>query len=203
MLLNADKSWYKFRKYSLLQIKNLCTMVYQYENAGNNQRIYKEVGSDKKLKWDAAQVDPDTKRLIDEVVAQGYVIIKNAFTDAEVDEALEELRRLSASSDAGPAATGGRNTFEGFKTQRIYSLLNKSRVFDKFTIHPSVVALNKYFMDPGWLLSVIHSISIQPGEKPQTLHHDDGQITIPRPHRPLGSVGSRDPDSICRVQPHG
>lgn len=163
-------------------------MVYQYGNAGNNQRIYNEVGSVKKLKWDAAHVDPDTQRLIDEVAAQGYVVIKNAYTDAEVDEALGELRRLSASADAGPAAAGGRNPFEGFKTHRIYSLLNKSRVFDKFAAHPSVVALNDYFMDPGWLLSVLHSISIQPGENPQTLHHDDGQITMPRPHRPLGSV---------------
>ncbi|KAK7710486.1 hypothetical protein SLS64_000176 [Diaporthe eres] len=163
-------------------------MVYQYKDAGNNQRIYNEVGSVKKLKWDAAQVDPDTQKLIDQVVAQGFVIIQNAFTDAEVDEALEELRRLSASPDAGPAASGGRNPFEGFKTHRIYSLLNKSRVFDKFAAHPSVVALNDYFMDPGWLLSVMHSISIQPGENPQTLHHDDGQITIPRPHRPLGSA---------------
>lgn len=163
-------------------------MVYQYEQAGNNQRIYNEVGSVKKLKWDAAQVDPNTQKLIDEVVAQGYVVIKNAFTDAEVDEALEELRRLSASPGAGPASTGGRNPFEGYKTHRIYSLLNKSRVFDKFAAHPSVVALNDYFMDPGWLLSVMHSISIQPGENPQTLHHDDGQITIPRPHRPMGSV---------------
>lgn len=147
----------------------------------------------KKLQWDAVHVDTKTKKLIDEVVAQGYVIIKNAFTDAQVDEALEELRRLSGTPEAGPASSGGRNPFEGFKTHRIYSLLNKSRVFDKFAMHPSVVALNNYFMDPGWLLSVMHSISIQPGEKSQTLHHDDGQITIPRPHRPLGSVGTESP----------
>ncbi|KAL1857055.1 hypothetical protein Daus18300_010503 [Diaporthe australafricana] len=153
-------------------------MVYQYEDGGNYQRIYQEVGSLKKLKWDAEPVDADTQKLIDQVVAQGYVIIKDAFTNAQADEALEDLARLSAASDAGPAAAGGRNTFEGFQTQRIYNLVNKSRVFDKFILHPSVVALNNFFMDPGWLLSVCHSINIQPGENPQTLHHDDGHAIM-------------------------
>lgn len=94
---------------------------------------------------------------------------------------------------AETSASGGRNPFEGLKTHRIYSLLNKSRVFDKFAAHPSVFALIYYFMDPGWLLSVMRSVSIQPVEKPQTLHHDDSQITILRPHRPLGSVSARIP----------
>lgn len=169
---------------------SLNKMVYQLEDASSNQRINQEVGSVKKLKWDAEPVDASTQKLIDEVVAQGYVIIKNAFTNTQADEALEELARLSAGSDAGPAAAGGRNPFEGYQTQRIYNLVNKSRVFDKFILHPSVVALNNYFMDPGWLLSVCHSISIQPGEDPQTLHHDDGHVTVPRPHRPFGTAST-------------
>ncbi|KAF4976230.1 hypothetical protein FZEAL_7068 [Fusarium zealandicum] len=163
-------------------------MVYEHTDAGNNQQIYREVDSIKKLKWNDKTRDAYTQELIDHVIENGYVVIKNAFAEAEVDEALQELDHLYQTDEAGPASTGGRNTFEGFKTQRIYSLLNKSRVFDKFTIHPSVVALNDYFMDPGWLISVFQSINIRPGENPQTLHHDDGYTTVPRPHRPFGSA---------------
>jgi hypothetical protein len=82
----------------------------------------------------------------------------------------------------------GRNNFEGLNTNRIYSLLNKSRVFDKFVVIPRVLALNSYFLDEGYLLSAFHTISINPGEKAQSLHHDDGYIQFPRPRLPFGSA---------------
>lgn len=162
-------------------------MSYRPEEPLNNTIINGQVGSDKKLF--RKPVDPDTQELINSVIKDGYVILESIFTPAEVDEATQELGVLANGADtAGPASVGGRNKFEGFRTRRIYSLLNKSRVFDKFATHPKVVALNDYFLDPGWLLSVFQSICIQPGEEPQTLHHDDGYATLPRPHRPLGTV---------------
>jgi hypothetical protein len=82
----------------------------------------------------------------------------------------------------------GRNPFEGLNTNRIYSLLNKTRVFDKFLIIPRVLALNDYFLDEGYLLSALHSISINPGEQRQGLHHDDGYIQFPRPRMPFGAA---------------
>jgi ectoine hydroxylase-related dioxygenase (phytanoyl-CoA dioxygenase family) len=82
----------------------------------------------------------------------------------------------------------GRNDFEGHNTNRIYSLLNKSRVFDKFTVIPRVLELNDYFLDPGYLISAFHTIVINPGEKAQSLHHDDGYIQAPRPRRPFGAA---------------
>ena len=82
----------------------------------------------------------------------------------------------------------GRNNFEGLNTNRIYSLINKSRVFDKFLIIPRVLALNDFFLDEGYLLSALHTISINPGEKAQALHHDDGYIQFPRPRLPFGSA---------------
>jgi hypothetical protein len=39
-----------------------------------------------------------------------------------------------------------------------------------------------------YLLSAFHTISINPGEKPQALHHDDGYIQFPRPRMPFGSA---------------
>ncbi|KAF5621340.1 phytanoyl dioxygenase [Fusarium tjaetaba] len=155
--------------------------------APNSIIINRETGAAKRL-GEKAPVTRHLQKLIDETVSNGYVIIPNAFTDAEVDEANTELRRLASSPEAGPAVSGGRNRFEGLRTNRIYALLNKSRVFDKFALHPDILGLNEHFLDQGFLLNAFHSINIQPGEEPQTIHHDDGFITIPRPHRPFGTA---------------
>ena len=120
---------------------------------------------------------------IEHVLKHGYVIIRDAFTKAEAKEARDEIDRL-----LGQSPLKGRNPFEGLNTNRIYSLLNKTRVFDKFTVIPRVLALNDYFLDPGYLLTAFHTISINPGEKAQALHHDDGYIQVPRPRMPFGSA---------------
>ncbi|KAJ0301731.1 hypothetical protein COL5a_005749 [Colletotrichum fioriniae] len=144
---------------------------------------------------------PNIETLIAHVEQHGYVIIPSAFSAPEVDEAHAEIVRLTSSpKTAGPAGgfsagandkdsttTGGRNSFEGFKTHRIYALLNKSPVFHKFPTHPALLALNNHFLDPGFLLNAFHSVYIQPGEAPQALHHDDGYVGVPRPHRSFGT----------------
>ncbi|KAH7205116.1 uncharacterized protein BKA55DRAFT_629165 [Fusarium redolens] len=161
-------------------------MSYRPEEPGNNSIINSDVGTYAKLF--NKKVDPHNEDLIHSVIENGFVILENMFTEAEVEEACQELKRLSESDAAGPASSGGRNKFEGFRTNRIYALLNKSRVFDKFVAHPKIVALNDYFFDPGWLVSTFQSITLQSGAEAQTLHHDDGYITVPRPHRPFGSA---------------
>ncbi|KXH60923.1 hypothetical protein CNYM01_10991 [Colletotrichum nymphaeae SA-01] len=158
----------------------------------------------------SAPAVPNIEALIAHVEQNGYVIIPSAFSAAEADEAHAEIVSLTSSPEtAGPAGgfsadandkdsipttntsgttTGGRNSFEGFKTHRIYALLNKSPVFHKFPTHPALLALNDHFLDPGFLLNAFHSVYIQPGETPQALHHDDGYVGVPRPHRPFGTV---------------
>lgn len=149
--------------------------------------VDREVGADKRVSHRASD-DPRVKKLIEHTIEHGYVIIENAFTKAEVEETKAELARIASSPEAGPAAAHGRNSFEGLKTSRIYSLLNKSKDFEKYVIHPDILALNDYFLDPAYLLNSYHSVSIQPGEDPQTIHQDDGSIIIERPHRPFGTV---------------
>ena len=127
--------------------------------------------------------DPVTRADVEHVLEYGYVVLPDCFTKAEAKEARNEIIRL-----LGKDPLGGRNPFEGLNTNRIYSLLNKSRVFDKFVILPRVLALNDYFLDPGYLLSAFHTISINPGEKAQALHHDDGYIQFPRPRLPFGAA---------------
>ena len=81
----------------------------------------------------------------------------------------------------GKSPEFGRNPFEGLKTIRIYSLLNKSRVFDKFAVLPRVLALNDYFLDPGYNITAYHT-----GRQAQPLHYDDIFIRRPRPRAPYG-----------------
>lgn len=78
-----------------------------------------------------------SKADIEQCVEHGYVILQDVFTLDEAAEARAEIDRLS-----GKDPIPGRNVFEGLATNRIYSLLNKSRVFDKFAMLPRVLALN-------------------------------------------------------------
>jgi hypothetical protein len=155
-----------------------------------NLSVDSEVGADKRLGMGPEQDHSEIQGLIDHINEHGYVVIPNVFSSEEIEEAKAEVRRLASAPRTGAASLRGRNTFEGLKTQRIYALANKSRFFDKFALHPDVLALNNYFLDPGYLLNSFQSITIEPGETPQTLHHDDGYVTVPRPHRPFGAVRS-------------
>ena len=81
----------------------------------------------------------------------------------------------------------GRNAFEGYRTQRIYSVLNKTRVCDRLVDHPRVLAVLDRLLKPNYLLSQLQVINIAPGEDRQLLHFDDGMYPIPRPRPPLGA----------------
>ncbi|KAK3391283.1 phytanoyl-CoA dioxygenase [Podospora didyma] len=120
--------------------------------------------------------DPTIRSLVERVLEDGYVVIPNAFSEQEALEALAEIDRLH-----GRAPQVGRNFFDGYKTNRILALLGKTRVFDKFCLLPQVEALNDYFLDDDYLIYIMESITINPGEKAQTLHHDDAVTGLPRP----------------------
>lgn len=127
--------------------------------------------------------DPVSLADIEHVKQHGYVIMRDMFSRADAAAAKAEIARLS-----GSAPLVGRNPFEGLDTTRIYSLLNKTRVFDKFAVLPRVLALNDHFLDPGYQITAFHTIQINPEETPQDLHHDDGFCKFPRPRAPLGTA---------------
>ncbi|KAL7929962.1 hypothetical protein V8C35DRAFT_314254 [Trichoderma chlorosporum] len=149
-----------------------------------------EVGSAARLSRPSGPKATDARieRLIDQINRHGYAIITDAFSPQSVAEAKAEIAQLTTDPEvAGPASQRGRNTFEGYKTQRLYALANKSRVFDAFALHEDVLALNDYFLDAGYLINSFQSINILPGESAQTLHYDHGYVTMERPHRPVGT----------------
>jgi len=133
--------------------------------------------------------DLSVEPLIDHVLTYGYVILPSIFTPTQVSTANAELARLEALKSSGPASKGGRNAFEGFNTKRIYALADKSRAFDCFPIHETVLKLNDYFLQPNYLMTSYHTVNIEPGATMQEIHTDDGLVALPRP-RPLMGIGT-------------
>lgn len=80
----------------------------------------------------------------------------------------------------------GRNSFEGRRTQRIYSVLSRTRTCDRLVDNPRVLPVLDRLLMPNYLLSALQAINIQPGESAQMAHHDDCFYPIPRPRELLG-----------------
>ena len=56
----------------------------------------------------------------------------------------------------------GANPFEGYKTQRVYAPLSKTRAMDDFIDHPRILALLDALLMPNYLLSQAQIINILP-----------------------------------------
>jgi len=80
----------------------------------------------------------------------------------------------------------GRNPFEGRRTERVYTLVARGRIFEDIAADPRLMALIGAFLRPGFLLSASHAIEIRPGEVAQSPHTDDSFYPIPRPRPAIG-----------------
>jgi ectoine hydroxylase-related dioxygenase (phytanoyl-CoA dioxygenase family) len=83
----------------------------------------------------------------------------------------------------------GRNNFEGFKTERVYTLVGRGKVFEEIAQDARVLALLDALLMPGYLLTASQAICIHPGETPQPIHFDDTFYPVPRP-RPSISLST-------------
>ena len=80
----------------------------------------------------------------------------------------------------------GRNDFEGYKSERVYSLLAKSPVFAELAAHPLVLGLSEAVLGANLMLSACLAINTHPGETVQPLHFDDSFYRVPRPRPAYG-----------------
>lgn len=125
---------------------------------------------------DPAVADADLQA----VLRDGYVILPALLTSDEI----ESIRAATA-----PLLNRhGRNNFEGHATQRVYSVLNKTRACDRIADHPRVLAILDRLLLPNYLLSMLQVINILPGESAQMLHTDDGFYPLPRPRPALSAA---------------
>ncbi|OBG25795.1 phytanoyl-CoA dioxygenase family protein [Mycobacterium sp. 852002-51057_SCH5723018] len=110
----------------------------------------------------------------------GYVIWENLLSVQQCRQIREAVRPWLEHT--------GRNSFEGRRTQRIYSVLSRTRVCDRLADHPRVLAVLDRLLMPNYLLSALQAINIRPEETAQLPHHDDGFYPIPRPRAPLAAA---------------
>ena len=127
----------------------------------------------------AAVLSPDHQSLCDEIDARGYAVIEGALASDEIAAVREALAPHLAD---GPF---GRNEFEGFETQRVYSLPVKSRAFDRLIEDDAVMAVAEQLLGPSFLLTAALAINLGPGETAQGLHFDEAFYGLPRPRAPL------------------
>jgi ectoine hydroxylase-related dioxygenase (phytanoyl-CoA dioxygenase family) len=120
----------------------------------------------------------------------GYTIIEGFLGP----ERLAEVRRVLA---LYLGTHLGRNDFEGTRTERVYTLVARARVFWDIVLDARILALCERFLLPNFLLTASQAIRINPGETPQPFHSDDSfhQIPHPRPMISLSTIVAVDPFS--------
>jgi ectoine hydroxylase-related dioxygenase (phytanoyl-CoA dioxygenase family) len=117
-------------------------------------------------------------RHLQSLQARGYTIIEDFLTRDD----LAEVRRALAPH---LRTHNGRNNFEGYKTERVYTLVARGKIFERIVEDARVLALCAKFLKPGFLLTASQAICIDPGETPQPIHSDDAFYTLPRPRPPV------------------
>jgi hypothetical protein len=125
---------------------------------------------------DAVAVTADG--VVERLTDNGYAIVSGMMSPEQVDVARTDLRRLLDSTPTG------RNSFEGFTTQRVYALFAKTRTFDQAAIHPLLLGVLDRLLG-HYQLSAPVGIQIGPGEEAQVLHRDESVYPLPRPHPPV------------------
>ena len=110
---------------------------------------------------------------------QGHILFKDVMDADGVQQVRDALAPF--------LTTTGRNDFEGFKTNRVYSLLAKApEVFAAMVSHPLALAFAERELGESCLLSALLAINLHPGETVQGWHCDDSQVSIPRPRKAFG-----------------
>lgn len=114
---------------------------------------------------------------VDDVVAamdaDGGAVVDGLIHRDRVGAIRDDLHRVLTSTP------DGRNAFEGFKTQRIYALLAKTRALDDLAIHPLLLGVLDRVLG-HYQLSAPVGISIGPGEAAQELHRDQQIYPLPQ-----------------------
>jgi ectoine hydroxylase-related dioxygenase (phytanoyl-CoA dioxygenase family) len=124
----------------------------------------------------------DLARHMADLDADGFTVIEDFLRPAQIAAFREGLAPYLGTYR-------GRNPFEGFTTERVYTLVGRGKVFEDSASDPRLLAILDRLLRPNYLLSANHAICIYPGEKAQNLHFDDGFYPFPRP-RPAFSIST-------------
>jgi ectoine hydroxylase-related dioxygenase (phytanoyl-CoA dioxygenase family) len=120
----------------------------------------------------------DLTRHLGELDAQGWTVIED-FLDTDA------IARVRAGLAPHLGSHSGRNGFEGFRTERVYTLVGRGACFERIAEDERVLALLDRLLAPGYLLTASQAICIHPGEAAQPIHFDDSFYPIARPRRSI------------------
>ena len=116
----------------------------------------------------------DVHAQLEELDAQGHTLIRDFLSPSMLARVREGLApHLDTHT--------GRNAFEGFRTERVYTLVGRGRVFEEIAEDARVLEILDRLLKPGYLLTASQAICIHPGEAAQPIHHDDSFYPVPRP----------------------
>jgi len=115
---------------------------------------------------------------LEQLREQGYVILPELLSPAQVNDIRSELWALLEQQAWGDAG------FFGSRTRRLHNLLAKTRCIDPVVTQPRVGALVRALLGLCQV-SIANAIEIHPGESEQFLHQDDMIFPLGRPHPPL------------------
>ncbi len=124
--------------------------------------------------------EQQVEALLATVQETGYVIIPDMISTDVIDAIRSESEPF--------LRYDGRTEFEGHKTRRIYSVIEKTFACNPLVDHPLVMALLDRLFMPNYLLSQLQVINVLPGEIRQPIHHDDGFYPLARPRKPIGAA---------------
>ncbi len=122
----------------------------------------------------------DVEAHVGRIRGDGYTVIEDLL-DAD------QIEAVRAGLEPHLDQYRGRNPFEGFRTERVYTLVARGKVFEDVAEDARLLAILGRFLRPGYLLTASQAICIHPGEVAQSMHYDDSFYPIPRP-RPAISM---------------
>lgn len=117
----------------------------------------------------------ETARDVAALNADGWLVIPELLPTPLVDE----MRAALAPHLDGERP--GRNDFEGYRTERVYSLVALHPILTDLVEHPRIIAICDALLQPNYLLTASQAINIWPSETPQAWHSDDAFYAVPRP----------------------
>ena len=118
----------------------------------------------------------DKEQAIAQLDEYGYVVLPGAMTR---DQA-EQLRQRSAEL-IDQERPSGENVYLDGKSQRVWNLVNKGRIFEDMIQLPQVLELQEYLLGDDCTLSSFTVNLIGPGSPTGALHIDTPLGAVPKP----------------------
>lgn len=112
-----------------------------------------------------------------ELDERGFAVLKEALTPDQANA----LRDRSAELAAEERAAGSEHLYHDGKSQRVWSLVNKGRIYEEMIQLPQVLELQQHLLGDDCVLSSFTVNLIGPGAPAGNLHADYPVASFPKP----------------------